>query len=264
MATSRKSSDKLSGARVLVLGGTSGFGFCVAEAAREHGAHVIVSSSTESKVSRAIERLRQLHAASNTSVAGFVCNLGNRESQENNLNILLEHSTKEGPLDHICFTAGDSIAYLPLKETTANYVHDLLTVRFLGAIMLAKVAPRYLKPGHTSSITFTGGALATKPVTGMGSVVPAVSAALEGLVRGLTLEMAPVRVNAISPGACATEYIDNMPAEVRDQIYASFRKTSVADQVGKPEDVAEAYMYTMRDNFVTGTVINTNGGMFLT
>src|ERR1700760_2047448 len=100
--------NKLEGKRVVVLGGTSGIGFCVAEAAIEYGAFVTVSSSSPEKVDRAAERLRALYPNSAERVLGFPCDIGQSDKIKANVEALFKKATNNGAhkINHIVCTAG--------------------------------------------------------------------------------------------------------------------------------------------------------------
>ena len=69
-----------------------------------------------------------------------------------------------------------------------------------------------------------------------------------------------MRVNLISPGAVETELWDGLPKDKRAEMMKGFEAKMATGKVGQPEDVAESYLYCMRDGNVTGSVISTNGG----
>ena len=83
------------------------------------------------------------------------------------------------------------------------------------------------------------------------------------LNRSLALDLAPVRVNLISPGAVDTELWDAYPAEVKERMVKVWEEKLPTKRIGRVEDVAEAYLYAMRDENLTGTLLSTNGGMLL-
>lgn len=118
MPSQSKYTSKLSQTRVLVLGGTSGIGFCVAEAALEHGAHVYVSSSRQPKLDATISRLQTSYPDKATHISGQVCDLSDPSALEANLTALLEAAAAEGKIDHIVFTAGDALKVTPIAEAT--------------------------------------------------------------------------------------------------------------------------------------------------
>ena len=149
-----------------------------------------------------------------------------------------------------------------IAEVSVEFVQNPNTVRYLAPIILAKIAPAYLLPGPESSITFTGGTLSTKPIAGRG-VMSALAASLEGLTRGMAQDLKPVRVNLVRPGTVNTEMYDSFPKELVESLFERAEKETLGGAIGRPEDVAEAYLYLMKDRFITGTVIGSDGGMLL-
>jgi NAD(P)-dependent dehydrogenase (short-subunit alcohol dehydrogenase family) len=86
---------------------------------------------------------------------------------------------------------------------------------------------------------------------------------LHGLTRQFALDLRPLRVNLISPGAVETELWDGLPAGQRGEILEGFAKKMATGRVGRPEDVAESYLYCMRDGNLTGSVVSSNGGSLI-
>lgn len=85
-------------------------------------------------------------------------------------------------------------------------------------------------------------------------------AGLYGLTRALCLEMAPVRVNVVSPGAVLTELWDAMPEGIYKALKESAERTLPTRQISVPQDVAEAYLYCMKDAGVNGATISSKWG----
>ncbi|GJN76458.1 dehyrdogenase/reductase domain-containing protein [Purpureocillium lilacinum] len=253
--------NKLEGHRVLVLGGSTGIGFCVAEAALEHGAHVVISSSSQKKLDKAAARLRE-HAQAvgvSSTVTAQTCDLGNPDTVEDNIVQLLEFATQEGKLDHVVFTAGDAINVIPLKDITVDSLQKLGTVRQVGSVMLAKHLPKYINISVRSSFTLTSGTNAWRPAPDW-AVIAAGGGASEAFARGCAISLRPVRVNCIMVGAVKTELFDSIPKERMDAVLESMRKEGITGTVGRPEEVAEAYLYCMKDTFTTGGIVESNGG----
>jgi len=257
-----KYTSKLHSARVLILGGTSGIGFCVAEASLEHGAHVCISGSKPSKLSDAISRLQCSYPDLASHVSGHVCDLSQLTSLEANLDAPLKFAAGDGKIDHIVFTAGDALRIIPIAEVTVESIQQIGTVRFMESLMLSKLAPKYMSLGPKSSITLTGGSNSHRPIKGW-SVIAAWGSGLEGMARGLAVDLAPLRVNLVSPGAVYTELFGDIPKERLEGVLQRFRDGSLVGQVGTPENVAEAYLYSMKDQNVTGTIVQSDGGRLL-
>ena len=155
--------DKLNGRNVLLIGGSSGIGFGVAAAALSQGANVVLSSSQQPKIDSAIARLQAAFPTSTSSITGHACDLSRLEELEGSLTRLLDSATAKSKLDHIVVTAGDALAIKPLSEATIEGILATGTVRFFAALILGKLAPKYLNSGPASSITLTGGVAAQRP-----------------------------------------------------------------------------------------------------
>jgi NAD(P)-dependent dehydrogenase (short-subunit alcohol dehydrogenase family) len=258
--------SKLQNKRVLILGGTSGIGFCVAEAGIESGAKVIISGSRQSKIDSAIERIKSSYPDCGTRISGHACDLADTDALEQNLEALLKFATSEGTkkLDHVVFTAGDSFNVKGLADMTVDSIHKLGTVRFVAAILLGKLlVPKYINSSAESSITLTGSVNSTKPSAGW-SVLAGWGAAIEGLSRGLAVDLKPIRVNCVAPGAVNTELIQSRSGDKLEFVLKHFRDMTTTGTVGRPEDLAETYLYCMKDRFVTASVLHSNGGHLLT
>ena len=258
--------NKLAGKRVLVVGGTTGIGYCVAEGCLEHGATVILTGSSDESAQRAVTRLRASYpSAGADQIVGYGCNLAvGVKDIEANVTALLERATQGGKLlDHIAFLAGDDFSRSPITEVQLDDIAPLLAVRLYGGVAVAKLAPRYMEVSPGSSLTLTSGLLSQRPMEGT-ALVAAISGAVSSFGLALALELRPIRVNVISPGHVYTERMDRLiPEEGRAAYVEMAKKISTTGEVGAPVDVAEAYLYVMRDRFVSGENIGSNGGRLL-
>ena len=264
-ANAQKYTSKLANRNILIFGGTSGIGFCVAEASFEHGACVTISSSNPTRLSNALNRLRSSYPdVPAEKLNGYTCNLADSDNLEANLDALLSKVTAGGEkkIDHIAFTAGDALDFPTIASVTPAAVKKLGGVRFIAPIMIAKLIPKYMNLTPASSFTITGGANTHKPVPGW-SIAAGWGGALEGLMRGLAIDLKPLRVNMISPGLVKTELFNSLSPERLDMVMKNVATQTTVGVIGKPEDTAEAYLYAMKDQYVTAAVIHTNGGMFL-
>ncbi|KAL8947137.1 MAG: hypothetical protein Q9183_007824, partial [Haloplaca sp. 2 TL-2023] len=183
-----KYTKKLSGARVLVIGGSSGIGFAVAEACVENGCTVIISSSQQSRIDSSISRLLTSYPSAKDRVIGHPCDLASSSAEEN----IKALFSKVGTVDHIVFTAGDKLATIPLKDATLESMQKAGMVRFFSPLLVAKYAPHHLSPGPSSSITLTTGSASEKPVAGW-SVPASYAGAMHSMMRNLALDLRPIR-----------------------------------------------------------------------
>ncbi|MCJ1353471.1 MAG: hypothetical protein MMC33_003457 [Icmadophila ericetorum] len=254
---------KLQNARVLIFGGTSGVGFCVAEASLSQGAQVVISGSSPSKLEHALKRLHEAFPDAASRISGYTCDLSDSEALESRLTTLLKTAASESPIDHIVFCAGDAPLSVPISKATVADMLKPANIRFLGFLMLAKVAPAYMAPGPTSSMTTTSGTIAQRPGQNL-AVTCGWANATEGIARGLAVDLAPIRVNLVSLGAIHTELLDRfIPKDMMEEKLKEYGDSTLVGKLGRPEEVAEAYIYLMRDSYVTGTKVTTDGGRLL-
>ena len=260
--------NRLAGAHVLIFGGTSGIGFAVANMALSVGARVTISGSGQTKVDTKVEKLRSLYPHLPASdVAGFAVDLLDKDNLERNLRAMLDKATENGKrkVDHIAFTAGDAPGIGGITNMDVNNVLSAFTVRLLGPCMLAKLIAtgNYMPKASTSSITLTGGTNTQRPMPNW-SVGAAVGGSLDGLTRGFAVDLAPIRVNLVHPGAIETELLKGwLGKSSPEQVDKMKKGLSLAREFGQPEDIAEAYGWLMKDRFVSGTNVCSDGGRLL-
>lgn len=252
--------QKLQDKHVLVIGGTSGIGLAVAEGSLAAGARVTVSSSNPARVESAVQRLTASFPSGGPAIAGYACDLS-RPTIEQDLEALF---AQVGTIDHLVFTAGGELATHPVSELTYERLVAAGQVRFFAALLAAKVGSRYLNPGPFSSIVFSSGMLGQKPSPDV-TAVAGFAAAMEGITRSLAVDLKPVRVNLVAPGVVDTEIWDRLVAstEIKKEIMEGYAKQFPTGRVATPEDVAEAYLWLLKDPSVTGTIVNSNSGGLL-
>lgn len=235
---------------VLVIGGTSGIGYGVARKCLAEGAIVHIASSNVSRVSESIDSLKQTFPDAN--ITGHVCDLAGQDVEAR----LEKLFAAVGPLDHLVFTAGDNLSITPLNNISLDAIHRAGHIRFAVPLLLGKLAPRFLKPGYRSSFILTTGSVSEKPFPNW-SLVAGYATGLHGMTRSLALDLKPLRVNLVSPGAVAT------PLWGPNGVPNGIEKYTALGKVGSIDEVAEAYIYLMKDTNATGSCISTNGGALL-
>ena len=232
--------QSLSNHRVLVIGGSSGIGFATAAAAVGAGAAVTIASRNQKKLDAAAAKL------------GSAAQTQALDTGDNNL---LEHFfQREQPWDHVVVSAaqtkGGPVRNLELADAAAA-----MDSKFWGAYRVARAA----RIGDGGSLTLISGFLSERP-SGTAVLQGAINAALESLVRGLALEFAPIRVNAVSPGVIETPIWDDLPFEKRKALFESTACHLPAGRIGQPKDIANAVLFVMTTSFVTGSTIRVDGG----
>jgi NAD(P)-dependent dehydrogenase (short-subunit alcohol dehydrogenase family) len=109
---------------------------------------------------------------------------------------------------------------------------------------------------------FTSGIAGQRPRAGW-ALGASICSAVEGLTRALAVELAPIRVNAVSPGVVKTPLWGEMPEADRDALYQQVARTLPVGHAGEPAEIAEAYLYLMRQTYGTGQVLVVDGGALL-
>ena len=239
----------LDGKRVLVVGGGSGIGFAVAEAAQREGAVVTIASSNAERIAVAAQRLgnaatgERMDVTDEASVSAFFAAHAN--------------------FDHIAYTAGDwgGMRRGGLADIDLSRAAEVFRVRFLGALAVAKHGATKLPAG--GSFTLTDGTIAHRPTKGS-FLSTGMAGGIEHLARGLAVELAPVRVNCVCPAMIRTEVWDTfLPAEGREATIAKMTARQLIPRIGEPSETAEAYLYLMKAGYTTGQVLYVEGGTFL-
>jgi NAD(P)-dependent dehydrogenase (short-subunit alcohol dehydrogenase family) len=233
----------LKGKRVVLLGGTSGFGLATAKAAVAEGAEVVVVSSRQQRVD---EALASLPAGS----TGYAANLADEQQVKG----LFE---KIGEFDHLVFTAGETLQLNELSTVNMDDARQFFNIRYWGALMAAKYSSRYIRMG--GSITLTNGTIGLRPWKGW-TVAASITGAIEALTRALAVELAPIRVNAVCAGMARTDLWSNIAETDREAMFNDVGSKLLTGKIGEAEDIAGAYLYLMKGNFSTGQVIVVDGG----
>ena len=260
MADSKKYSSKLHGKKIIIFGGSSGIGFGVAQACVEFGATVIISSSREDRLQGAIDSLLKDYPSAKDRVSGQACDLKSAEVESNIEKIF----DKVGNVDHIVFTAGDKLPMMALQRLDLQNMQSIGHVRYFAAILVTKIGSRYLKKSSECSIIYTSGSIAEHPNPGGWTMLAFYATGLLGLTRQMAFDLAPIRVNTVIPGVVETElWTESMGAEGAKAHLAQRGKENITKHLGTPQDLAEAYLYLMRDQNITGSSISSNSGRLL-
>ncbi|WP_175936334.1 SDR family oxidoreductase [Burkholderia cepacia] len=231
---------KLDDQRVLVVGGSSGIGEATARAFAEAGATVTIASRDAARLAASKDRV------------GYDMSTGVMDiTDDASVRAFLDSA---GEFDHVVVSAAQT-ATGPVRGLALDDAYAAMDSKFWGAYRVAR-AVRIRQGG---SLTFVSGFLSVRP--SKNSVLQgAINAALESLARGLALELAPVRVNTVSPGLIATPLWSKIDAEARDRMYEGAAARLPAGRVGQPEDVANAVLYLASTPYATGSTVLVDGG----
>src|SRR6266481_7255320 len=225
----------LDGKRIVVLGGSSGIGLATAQAAAHEGATVVIASSRKARIDEALATLP-------AGTEGHVLDLADGDATQ-------ALFARLGSFDHLVFTAGETLQLGSLATTDVDAARRFFALRYWGAYCAAKYGSSSISEG--GSIVFTSGIAGQRPHAGW-ALGASICAAMEGLTRALAVELAPVRVNIVSPGVVRTPLWANMAEADRAALYREMADRLPVSHVGDTAEIAQAYLYLMRQTYSTG------------
>ncbi len=233
---------------VVVIGGSSGMGLAVAHKCLARGASVVIAGRSSKRLEAARAEL---------GCPDRVCTAAADIGDRTQVKALFEQTAT---IRHLVVTAAD-LPYGPVTELTEESLMRAVRSKFLGPFFAAQEAAPRMRAG--GSITLTSGVAAYRPAPG-GSLAASVNGALESMVRAFALELAPIRVNAVSPGWVDTPIWDQLAtAEAKQARLSQMAERLPAGRIARPADIANAISYLIEDDFVTGTVLHVEGGQLL-
>lgn len=229
----------------VIIGGSSGIGFRVAERIIADGGRVILGGRSADKLAAAQARLGNaasvatIDSGDKQSIAAFFAGIAR--------------------IDYL-FTPGASYRYGPVLEVSDDDAESPFRVKFWGQYWAVRHAlPKMAEDG---AIVLMSGAAGARPLPGAATYAAA-NSAIEGLGRALAVEIAPIRVNVVSPGTTDSELWRNRPAAQREAAYAGYGKITALGRVGTVDEVADAVLFLLRNGFMTGSTLYPDGGYTL-
>jgi NAD(P)-dependent dehydrogenase (short-subunit alcohol dehydrogenase family) len=233
---------QLAGKKVVVVGGSSGIGLSTAELAKREGADVIIASRSAAKLDPIAERLNAIAIPTDVTNDASVADL----------------FKASGPVDHVVVTAAQ-LRTGPFKTVPMEDVRFTLESKLWGAWRVARSAQ--FRTG--GSLTLVSGFLSVRPRPNS-AIVGVANGALESLAKALALELAPVRVNCVSPGIIDTPIRAAMPEAARKDMLAKAAASLPVGRVGLGEDIAQQILAFMLNGFATGSIVYLDGGALVT
>jgi NAD(P)-dependent dehydrogenase (short-subunit alcohol dehydrogenase family) len=230
----------LTGKKVLVIGRGSGIARAVALAAKAEGAAVIVAGRDARKLAAAYDGegfgIETVDVTDEASIAALADSLGT--------------------IDHVVTTASARARGM-VGDLTPETIALSFATKAIGPILLAKhLAPRMPAGG---SFVLSSGATAVRPTVGM-LAVGGTNGAVDSITKGLAVELAPIRVNAVAPGTIDTGAYDGLGDDAKTALFAVRSTNNPARRVGTADDVARAVILALTADFLTGVSIPVDGG----
>jgi NAD(P)-dependent dehydrogenase (short-subunit alcohol dehydrogenase family) len=239
-------SQTLSGKKVVLLGASSGIGLATAKKAAAEGARTVIVSGNRQRVDQALKELP-------SGSEGYAIDL----SKEENISGFFSTMSR---FDHLVYSAGENLVLSPIGQTAVGQAREFFTIRFWGAFAAVKYAAPLINEG--GSIGLTSGTASIRPGAGW-AVASAICGAMEGFVQALAVELSPIRVNCVVPGVIRTPLWDGMGPLERDELFQQVSRSSLVQRVGLPDDVADGFLYLMKQRNGTGQALLIDGGAAL-
>src|SRR5215470_13741145 len=228
--------------KVVVVGGSSGIGYATAAMAKSKGAEVVIASRSGQRLDTAGKSL---------GVTAIAADVTSDEAVES----LFKQC---GLVDHVVVTAAQ-LRTGPFKSLPMAEARATMEGKFWGAWRVARAAE--ISAG--GSLTIVSGFLSIRPRPDS-AIVGAANGALEALARSLAIDLAPVRVNCVSPGIIDTPIRAAMPEAARREMLESTAAALPVRRVGEGEDIARQILAFMANGFATGSIVYLDGGALVT
>ncbi|MBV1915911.1 MAG: SDR family oxidoreductase [Pseudomonadales bacterium] len=225
--------------RILIVGGGTGIGLCLAEQLINLGSTVVIASRDIQKVQSVAARLGnnasayQLDASDEQAVIRFFSDLGE--------------------FDHLVVTIRPDHLTAPFTDSAPADSRAAFDAKFWGQYYLARYCVDTISTD--GSIVFTSGIAAERGYQGF-SCTAAINGAIESLTKSLAVELAPIRINAVTPGFIERKADDDERWEMVQNLGARIP----AKRLGTQAEAANAYIYLLQNRYTTGTILTVDGG----
>jgi NAD(P)-dependent dehydrogenase (short-subunit alcohol dehydrogenase family) len=228
----------------VIVGGTSGIGEAAAQLFAARGYRVTVGGRDRGRLAAARERpgwtALQVDGTSAESARAFF--------------------EQAGPIDHLVLALSAGKGAGPFRTLALAEVRAGFEAKLWAHLTCLQAALPHL--AESGSVTFISAISARAALAGTAGLA-AINGAIESMVRPLAAELGPIRVNAVSPGVIDTPWWNAMPGRAKEEFFRNAAQSLPVRRVGKPADVAAAIVMLAESAFITGTVIEVDGGAHL-
>ncbi|CDO27741.1 SDR family oxidoreductase [Mycolicibacterium porcinum] len=243
---SHPSAHPFAGRTIVLIGGGSGIGLATARLVTAGKGTVVLGGRTPERLAAAAASLgpqagwHQVDTADQDSIDAFFDFVG----------------TRFGSVHGLFTTAADYLTG-PMARLSVDQAATAFDSKFWGQYRVVKSAIPVLSPD--AAIVLMSGAASARPA----AVAPAYSAAnaaIEGLARGLAVELAPVTVNAIAPGTVEGNLWSQRDPAIREQAFAAYRDASTIGRLADEDEIAQSVGYLLSSRITTGSTLFPDGG----
>jgi NAD(P)-dependent dehydrogenase (short-subunit alcohol dehydrogenase family) len=234
---------KLQGKKIVVIGASQGIGFETSRLLVQNGATVIMVSKTKEKIDNAAKTIGQnaisktLDFTNELEVKSFFSNIGT--------------------IDHLVCVAASNSVWGKFNEIETSALQNAFNSKFFGYFYCAKHALPVLS--KNGSIVFVIAGSARKAIPGTTGLA-AVNGAILAMGKTMAAELGPIRVNMVSPGIIDTPYYDWMKNEQKQVLFKQMAERLPLGRIGQPEEIAHSIIMLLENDFMTGAVIDVDGG----
>jgi NAD(P)-dependent dehydrogenase (short-subunit alcohol dehydrogenase family) len=232
--------------KIVIVGGTSGIGLTTANMLVAEGAQVIISGRDQTKLEQAIKEsgaspLSQcVNAADRNQLDAFFKSIGN--------------------FDHLVVTVSGGKGAGTFKDLNLNDLHEGFEEKFWPQLHTLQSALPYLSNSGSATLITAVSATSGKPGF---SGLAGINGAIELMIPVWAKELQPLRINAISPGVIDTAWWNSIPADAKSSLFEQFAAETPAGRNGKPEDIAKSIRFMIEQEFITGRILQVDGGFGL-
>lgn len=241
----------LDGKVAIVTGGTRGIGLATVRKFLQNGAKVVLFGSREETVNKALEELKSENV--NYDVLGLYPNLSSINEVKEAFSTIKD---KYGKIDILVNNAGISSS-TPLLNYTEEEYDKIVNINLKAVFNCSKEIVPYLK--ETKGVILNTSSMVSIYGQASGCMYPTSKFAVNGLTKSLARELAPfqIRVNAVAPGIIETDMVSALPKEMIEPLI----KTIPLRRIGKPEDIANAFLFLASDmaSYITGEILQVDG-----
>jgi NAD(P)-dependent dehydrogenase (short-subunit alcohol dehydrogenase family) len=230
--------------RAVVFGGSSGIGLAVARALCDRGAEVTILARDPDKLADAARQMKG--------------RVGTRSVDGRDHAAIDRFFADYGAFDHLILAMGSGAAPTPLPAIDPDLFRAAFDNKFWAQFGILQRAAGQIRDG--GSITLVGGIASRRAMPGM-TQYAAINGALDAMVGPLARELAPIRVNLVSPGIIDTPYWRNTPSDTRTALLERMTAALPAMRPGRPDEVARAILYAAGNAYVTGQILEVEGGL---
>ncbi|XP_020359714.1 dehydrogenase/reductase SDR family member 4 isoform X2 [Oncorhynchus kisutch] len=257
------SQSSLAGKVAIVTASTDGIGLAAAQALGQRGAHVVVSSRSQSNVDKAVALLQ----SEKIQVTGTTCNVGKSEDRERLVNMTVEHC---GGIDILVSNAAVNPFFGNIMDSTAAVWDKILDVNVKAAFLMTQLVVPHMEKRGGGSVVFVSSVAGYQPMQALGPYSVSKTALL-GLTRALAPELAQshIRVNCVAPGIIKTRFSqalwhdEDVLDEFKKQLSIKRLPSTSFLGVGEPEEIGGviAFLCSKDASYITGETITVTGGM---